>query len=96
MDVIVFTRAGCPLCDAGIALARSVFADARVDLVDVDLDLALLERYTDRVPVIETSDGTVIDEGRISESRLRAFVELHEAPSPPRSSGDLPRQAGGE
>ncbi len=75
MDVIVFTRSGCPLCDAGIALARSVFGDAGVELIDVDLDLALLERYNDRVPVIETAGVTVIDEGRISESRLRAFVD---------------------
>ena len=74
MNVIVFTRQGCPLCDKGITRARSVFGEDRVTLVDVDLDLALLERYTDRVPVIETPDGTVIDEGIITEATLREFV----------------------
>ena len=75
MEVIVYTRQGCPLCDKGIARARSVFGDGRVTLIDVDLDMALLERYTDRVPVIETGEGTVIDEGLISEETLRAYLE---------------------
>jgi len=73
MEVIVYTRRGCPLCDKGIARAREVFGEDRVTLIDVDLDLALLERYTDRVPVIETPDGTVIDEGIISEEKLSAY-----------------------
>jgi hypothetical protein len=41
--------------------------------VDVDLDLDLMEKYTDRVPVIETVDGVVVDEGIIEESTLRSF-----------------------
>ncbi|MDK1018244.1 MAG: glutaredoxin family protein [Actinomycetota bacterium] len=73
MSIVVFTRQGCPLCAEGIAIARSVFGGDGVALVDVDLDLELLERYTDRVPVIETEDGAVIDEGIISEQVIRAF-----------------------
>lgn len=76
MRVIIYTRRGCPLCDKGIARAYSVFGEDQTTLVDVDLDLGLLERYTDRVPVIETEDGTVIDEGLIRESVLRSYVEL--------------------
>ena len=74
MHVIVYTRRGCPLCNKGITLAREVFGEDRVTLVDVDLELDLLERYTDRVPVIETNDGTVIDEGIISEGALRRHL----------------------
>jgi len=74
MRVVVFTRQACPLCDKGIAVARSVFGVDNVDLVDVDLDLNLLERYTDRVPVIETEDGALIDEGVIDESTLRRHM----------------------
>jgi glutaredoxin len=74
MEVIVYTRRGCPLCDKGITRARNVFGEDRVTLVDVDLDLSLLERYTDRVPVVETPDGTVIDEGIITEAALRRYV----------------------
>jgi len=61
------------MCDAGIALAGQVFGSTVIELVDVDLDLALLEKYTVRVPVIEDADGTVIDEGIISEAKLIAW-----------------------
>jgi hypothetical protein len=73
VKVVIFTRQACPLCDKGIAVARSVFGEDRVTLVDVDLDLELMERYTNRVPVIETEDGVVIDEGVITEHSLRVF-----------------------
>jgi hypothetical protein len=33
-----------------------------------------LERYSDRVPVIEDSDGTIIDEGIIDKNVLRDYV----------------------
>lgn len=75
MEVVVYTRQACPLCDEGIAVARSVFGATRVTLVDIDLDLELLDRYTDRVPVIETSRGEVIDEGIITEGSLRGFMD---------------------
>lgn len=73
MRVIVYTRQGCPLCEMGIALVHSVFGEDQVTLIDVDLDLELMEKYTNRVPVIETSEGVVIDEGIIEQSTLRAF-----------------------
>jgi len=70
------------LCDEGIAVARSVFGDANVALVDVDLDLELLGKYTNRVPVIETVDGAVVAEGAIVEESLR--MALEESPPAPR------------
>lgn len=73
MPVTIYTRRGCPLCDEGIAIARSVFGD-RISLVDVDLDLDLLERFDTRVPVIAADDGTVIDEGIIDASLLREYA----------------------
>ncbi|MEE8486391.1 MAG: glutaredoxin family protein [Acidimicrobiia bacterium] len=74
MQAIIYTRQGCPLCGKGIAAALSVFGEANITLVDIDLDLALMDRYTNRVPVIEAEDGTVIDEGVVTETALRAFV----------------------
>jgi len=70
----IFTRRGCPLCDEGITLAQEVFGPDSLELVDVDLDLALLERYDERVPVIEDSDGITIDEGIINKNLLRAYA----------------------
>ena len=75
MDVIIHTRQGCPLCEKGEAAALAVFGEAALTLVDVDLDLDLMEKYTDRVPVIETADGEVIAEGIVDESALRDFVD---------------------
>jgi glutaredoxin len=73
VEVVIYTRRDCPLCDSGIAMTESVFGKINVKLADVDLDLDLLEKYTDRVPVIETPDGVVIAEGIITESALRQF-----------------------
>jgi hypothetical protein len=67
MNVIIYTRRECPLCEIGIDLAERVFGAGHVALADVDLDLELMKRYTDRVPVIETENGVVIDEGTIAE-----------------------------
>ena len=74
MRVTIYTRQGCPLCLKGIAIARSVFGEENIELVDVDLDLELMEKYTDRVPVIETEDGRVIAEGIITEATLCEYV----------------------
>jgi hypothetical protein len=71
VEIIVYTRQACPLCEKGVAAAVSVFGETALTLVDVDLDLELLEKYTDRVPVIETVDGIVIAEGIVEESALR-------------------------
>lgn len=75
MLIQIYTRQGCPLCETGIAIASRVFDPATIELIDVDLDLALLAQYGDRVPVIEDTNGTIIDEGIISEEVLRAFAD---------------------
>ena len=67
-----FTRVGCPLCDKALErvepLARKYGID--IEMIDIDLDLGLLERYNHRVPVIEAADGSVIDEGIVEDSVL--------------------------
>jgi hypothetical protein len=73
VNVFIYTRQACPLCDKGIAAARSVFGEDQITLVDVDLDLELMKKYTNRVPVIETEDGVVVDEGVVTEEALRVF-----------------------
>jgi hypothetical protein len=62
------------LCDEGIALASQVFASASLELVDVDLDLVLLRKYGDRVPVIQDPNGTIIDEGIIDKNVLQDYA----------------------
>ena len=55
-------------------MARSVFGTSNVTHVDIDLDLGLLATYTDRVPVIKTDGGDVIDEGIVEERILLASL----------------------
>ena len=81
VSIRIFTRQGCPLCDAGIALAYQVFGTTSLEIIDVDLDLTLLERYGDRVPVIEDSEGMIIDEGIIDEAVLMKYDRDSHQPS---------------
>jgi thiol-disulfide isomerase/thioredoxin len=79
-SITFYTRVGCPLCDKALGqlepLAQAY--GVTIEMVDIDLDLELLERYNDRVPVIETADGSVIDEGIVDASVITAGIKsLH-------------------
>ena len=53
-EVILYTRAGCHLCDevkAVLARARR-HADFTLREVDIDSDPALLAEYNDQIPVV--------------------------------------------
>ena len=79
-SVRFYTRVGCPLCDKALSQVESLAKrhGVEVEIIDIDLDLDLLERYNDRVPVIEDADGFVIDEGIVDASLLSAGIKrLH-------------------
>jgi glutaredoxin len=65
------TRAGCHLCD----VAREVLAEVAAETgegfreLDVDADPALLDEYSDRVPVI-LLDGKEHGYWRVEKARL--------------------------
>ncbi len=73
------TRQGCPLCNEALAVVRPIAAAAgyEIEIIDIDLDLALLERYNDRVPVLEAAPGDVIDEGRIDPEIVARHLREH-------------------
>ena len=52
--VVLYTRAGCCLCDAAKSVLAEARGNARFDLeeVDIDGDEELRRRYNDEVPVI--------------------------------------------
>jgi glutaredoxin len=60
VTIVLYTRAGCHLCDEAKDLLRKFSARLRLSMneVDIDLDAALVERFGDRVPVLEV-DGKV-------------------------------------
>lgn len=72
--VTVYTRQGCHLCDEAIAVVRLV-ADGRADveLIDIDADPLLTERYTVRVPVIAV-DGVEIAQYQIAPEQLEVAL----------------------
>jgi glutaredoxin len=72
--VVVYTRAGCKLCEEAERVAAEV-ADglAEVELVDVDADPELHERYTVRVPVVAV-DGVELFDYEVDPDALRAAL----------------------
>jgi len=70
--VVLYTRAGCHLCDdAAALLARH---GLEFDSVDIDRDAELRERYNECVPVV-VIDGRERFRGRIDELLLRRLLD---------------------
>jgi glutaredoxin len=71
MQIVLYTRQGCHLCeDAADVLRRH---ELPFELVDVDADPVLRERYNECVPVV-TFDGKERFRGRIDERLLRRLL----------------------
>jgi glutaredoxin len=73
--VVVYTRAGCHLCETAEAEVARICSELghAWQAVDVDGDPALRAEYGDQVPVIEV-DGREHGFWRVEESRLRAAL----------------------
>lgn len=72
MKVVIYTRHGCCLCDEADALLRA--QGLTPQLIDVDADAALRERFTDCVPVVEI-DGKIRFRGRVDPLLLRRLLK---------------------
>ena len=70
MTITLYTRQGCHLCEEAERVVRQVAAGrAAVDIVDIDTDPALQERYTVRVPVVAV-EGVEVAEFEVSAAVL--------------------------
>jgi glutaredoxin len=68
--VTLYTRAGCHLCEAAQqVIAQVATGRAHVQIVDIDTDPALTDRYTVRVPVVAV-DGVEIAEYELDPRHL--------------------------
>ena len=69
--VVLYTRAGCHLCDD----AKQVLNEhgLTIESVDIDTDPALRERFDMWVPVVEI-DGRVRFKGRVEPVLLRRIL----------------------
>jgi glutaredoxin len=71
MEVVLYTRAGCHLCDDAQELLEK--HGLTPTLVDIDTDLALRDRFHECVPVV-VIDGKVRFRGRIDPVLLRRLL----------------------
>ena len=72
-DLTFLTRRGCPICDEALALVLR-YAPGLVEVVDVDLDLDLLARYNDLVPVVLDANGRVLATGPLRTAEVKRLV----------------------
>ncbi|WP_411965418.1 glutaredoxin family protein [Haloferax sp. YSMS24] len=74
VDIVVYTREQCHLCDEAEATIREVAEDEGVpvdiELVDVDTDEELREEYGERVPYVYV-DGRPAFKFRVDPAQLR-------------------------
>lgn len=75
MDVTLYTRQNCPLCDKAKEAIRASGADVQLREVDIDRDEGLRARYTDDVPVI-LLDGQEAFRHRLTPEAFAAAVRV--------------------
>lgn len=74
--IVLYSKAGCHLCDEARDYLEDLAADFELDLAEIDIrsDDALFERYRYRIPVIVV-DGVERLEGRIEAADVRALLD---------------------
>lgn len=86
---VLYTRAGCHLCDEmrqGLDRYAQYFPP--IEVIDIDSDPALVAKFTDCVPVLEI-DGRVRFRGRLNEVLLRRLIDA----TPERGASAQPAQS---
>lgn len=72
-DLTFLTRQGCPLCDEVLELVVR-YAPGAVEVVDIDLDLDLIERYDELVPVVLDATGQVLAAGPLTLREVKRLM----------------------
>lgn len=75
LTIILYSKAGCHLCDEARGYLEELAADHEIDIQEIDIrrDPDLFERYRYRIPVIVV-DGVERLEGRIEEADVRSLL----------------------
>ncbi len=84
LEVVIYGRKGCHLCDEALAVLRAYQAkhQLRIEERDIDGDPDLAALYGEKLPVV-TIGGDVRFFGRINEVLLRRLLR-HRSPHAPR------------
>ncbi len=72
MDVILYTRTGCHLCDVALATLRELGVEP--ELQDIDADDELREQFDVCVPVVKI-DGKIRFRGQVDPILLKRFLK---------------------
>jgi glutaredoxin len=76
MNVVLYTREGCHLCDEAremILSLRDSSGGFELREIDIDTDDDLLARFLERIPVVEV-DGSIVAELDIDPAALDAAL----------------------
>lgn len=74
--LVLYSRQGCHLCEVMHRQARDLLDGSGItlEIIDIDTDPALRERYDWRVPVL--ADGSeILCEGRLDTASLLDFLD---------------------
>lgn len=77
MKLYFYTKEHCPLCDHAWEKLQMLKEshDLSVEVRNIYEKDEWLEVYQIRIPVIETEDGAVLDEGNVSFGQLAAALK---------------------
>ncbi len=66
------TKDDCPLCESGAETLQRATAkfDIEVRKIDIFDDDDIYDEFSTRVPVVRAPNGSVIDEGKLSQAKL--------------------------
>lgn len=78
LDVTLYTRAHCPLCDQARSAIQTSGVPVRITEIDIDRDETLRARYTDDVPVIHV-DGEEAFRHSVDPAAFAAYAKQHAA-----------------
>lgn len=76
MEVVLYGRVGCHLCERARAILRRLSEEIVFEIrdQDVDVDSDLVDQYGDRVPVIVV-EGQEVAAGRVNSRELQRILE---------------------
>ena len=94
--VVVYSRADCHLCEHALDALRRIRSELAFELqvVDVDAEPALAERYGATVPVVAV-DGVGVSAGRIDAAAVRRAIGAATGPAAEAADGNRAVDSGG-
>jgi glutaredoxin len=70
--VELITKQDCPLCESGAKTLKRATSKLGIAVREIDIfdDDDIYDEYSTRVPVVRAPNGSVIDEGKLSQAKL--------------------------